>query len=366
MSTRKRKDAKNGQKVRNETMENDADDSSELHDVPASDIRRKPTTWFMQNRVECGTVAVFQGEKQAGKSTWLRALAASVTTGKPFPGSKARNKIVGGVLWYAGEESKEVRVIPGLDAAGADLSKVYVSDCMGDDTDRQLQLPNDCERLARRIEYRKAKLVVIDPVFSFTDGTCDLEGPTAPARRFMKEVQKVANKTGAIIILSRNLTKDTSRGALASGRGCLEIANQARAVLHVQKVPGLTKEYALAVAACNAGKEVSSITYRIVDKGGCGVIEATGTSSITADELAGGEDADLDRTMLERAKELIRSLIPNGKLDSKIIKAKAESAMISVRTLLQAAKDLKLRYDRVGTKENTVSYWLPPTKGWGP
>ena len=349
-----------------ETTENpvatkpEADESSDLFDLPASQIKSANTSWFWPNRLENSTVAIFQGEKEAGKSTWLRYLAAVVTAGIPLPGERKKRKPTGSVLWYAGEEGLTTRVRPGLEAAGADLDKCFLADCMGDDSGRQLQLPNDTKRLEERILIRDARLVVIDPVFCFSDGTCDLEGPTGPAMHFMKEIGKVAAATKALIILSRNLTKDTSKGALASGRGSAVIGQVARSVLHVQALPGNTGLYALAVAACNSGRKVPALTYTLEEKLGRAVIAVQGEAEITADELLGGDDADLDRSLLQRAKELIKSLLQGGRLDSKVVKAKGEAAMISVRTLQSAAKAMGVRMQRSGSRESTIVYWLPP------
>jgi energy-coupling factor transporter ATP-binding protein EcfA2 len=346
------------------TSDTDNPQDAELEDEPASAIKRGKTVWFVKDKIEAGTVCIFQGAKGAGKSTWLRAIAASVTSGKPLPGDKTPFKLRGGVLWYAGEENKSIRVVPGLASAGADLSKIFVSDRMSDNRERQLALPMDCERLERRIRFRSAKLVVVDPVFCFLDGTCDLEGPTEPARRFMASLQRVAQGTGCVIALTRNLTKDTSRGALASGRGGGELGNAARSCLHCQPLPGEAKHYGLAVVVCNAGQETPTITYRIRDQNGAGVINVTGWNSISADELSGGDDADLDRSLLEKAKLLIKALISDGKMESKIVKDKADKAMISTRTMQQAAKLIGVEYRRSGSREATVSYWARPAKGW--
>jgi len=180
----------------------------------------------------------------------------------------------------------------------------------------------------------------------------------------MKAMSRVAKRAKCTIILSRNLKKDTTQGALAAGRGSGELGNAARFVLHCQSLPRQVGTFGLAVAACNAGEYVPTIEYKIENVSGYGRIKVTGYSSITADELLGGEEKDLDRSLIERAKSLIREMIPSGKLDSRVVKAKAEAAMISIRTLQQAAKILKIEHSRAGSREETVEYWHPPKGGW--
>lgn len=339
------------------------DDTSQLADVPASEGKSLKINWLWPDRIEWGSVVVIQGNKGAGKSTWMRAIAAAVTGGPPLPGTARRKQQTGSVLWYAGEEPLWSRVRPGLDAAGADLKRCYLADALGE-SETMLQLPNDCPRLEERIRKRSAKLVVIDPLFAFTDGTCDLEGPTVPARRFMREIMRVGANTGAIVILARNNTKSTGNGALAAGRGSGEIGNAARSVLHLTPLPDCLNTYALSVAACNNGAPVPALTYTLISSKGASTISLVGTTALTADELTDGDDGSVERTQLELAKALIRQLIPTGKVDSKTVKAKAEAEMIAVRTLHRAAQSLGIRVKREGNRDQTVSYWCPPVGGW--
>jgi hypothetical protein len=341
---------------------NDLD--KELHDTPASEIVAKKVQYVWPGRLPAANVCLFQGEKESGKSTWMRFIAGVISGGGKLPGDKRSRKPAGGVLWYAGEENLESRVRPGLEAAGANLDRCFLADLHGGDVDGQLALPNDSERLMKRVKYRKAGLVVIDPIFSFLDGSCPIESDGVEARRLIRELQAICNSTGCLILLSRNLTKDTSRGALAAGRGSGELANACRATLHCQSIgttPGL---YGLAVAGGNEGLKAATLSYRIVDAGGVQIIEPAGLLSLSADELVSGSEGALERSQLDQAKALIQSMIPVGKLDSKVIRAKAEAAMIHVRTLQIAAKSLGVRITRMGSRDKTITYWSPPKGGY--
>jgi len=308
-------------------------------------------------------VAILQGAKGSGKSTWLRAIVADVTGGPRLPGESARPRVAGNVLWYAGEEDLEERVIPGLLAAGARLDHVRFADDKGEDSDT-LSLPNDCDRLAQTIRQESAVLVVIDPIFAFLDGSADVESAGIPARRFMRGLRRITAETGALILCSRNLTKDTSRGALSSGRGSGELANAARSVLHCHGLPQLPGLYGLAVAAGNDGAPVPTLTYQLVEMRGSGVVQTTGTTTLTADELASGEDGDVDRSQLAAAMALIRTMLPTGELLSTVVRSQAERAMLTTRTLQLAAQRLGVTYRRTGRREDTLVYWIAPPGGY--
>jgi len=338
-------------------------ESPDLEVSPASQGKTERTEWLWKDRLEWGSVAIMQGQKGAGKSTWLRAIVADVTGGPRLVGERGKPRVAGNVLWFAGEEPRHKRVHPGLAAAGADLERVFTADTLAEES-KTLALPNDCDRLRRLILANSVCLVVIDPLFSFLDGSIDVEAGTVPARRFVGQLLRVSAPTGCLILFSRNLTKDTSRGALAAGRGSGELGNAARSVLHVQELPHTPGVYGLACIT-NNGRPTATLTYRIEDsKNGAGIIVPIGSCELTADELCGGEDADLDRSNLDAAKALIRAMLPTGEVAATVVKDRAEAALISTRTLQLAAQRLGVRYRREGRREQTVVYWIAPSSGY--
>jgi AAA domain-containing protein len=349
--------------VRPAIFEPDDQEGEGLFGELAADCKDEKTEWLWLNRLPRYTVSIIQGEKGAGKSSWLRRIAAAVSGGPALPGERKSKASVGWVLWYAGEEPRYARVHPGLRAAGADMNRIITADATRDEA-RTLALPNDCSRLAAAIRRVKAKLVVIDPLFSFLDGTIDLIGDGIGARRYILRLIAVAQQTRCTILLSRNHAKACGQNAIDSGRGNGELGNTARSVLDLRELPNEPKVYGLSVAGLNDGPPAPTLTYRIKTEGPASIIELIGQSDLTADELASGDDGALDRSLLDAAKALIRTMIPSGRLDSKIVKAKAEAAMISTRTLQDAFKKMGGRRDQQGTRESMVVYWMPPKGGW--
>ena len=149
---------------------------------------------------------------------------------------------------------------------------------------------------------------------------------------------------------------------LDAGRGSGEIANLSRAVIHIDKLPG-QELFVLAQAAANNGRPIPAITYRIVERKGQGIVEVVGECNLTADEIVAGEEGDLDKSIKEKAKDLLRGLLTKDGLDSKIIKSKAEAAMVGIRTLQQAAHELGVQIKREGRREDTVVKWYAPKAG---
>lgn len=343
-------------------LDDTSDDQTLQVRGPTAGKHRK-LAWLWRSRLAWRSVAILQGEKGSGKSSWLRAIAADVTGGPRLPGEPQGRRVAGTVLWFAGEEDLQERVEPGLVAAGADLAHCRFADDQGED-DQTLRLPSDCDRLVSLIRKVKAVLVVIDPVLAFVDGAADIEGGSVPARQFMRRVRKIAYDTGACVILTRNLTKHCTGGALDAGRGSGEIGNAVRVVLHTHTLPQTPGFYGLAVAAGNDGSPAPTLEYTIVDGNGAGVISVGRHSQLTADELVSGDDGDLDRSLLEEAKAIIRQALPSKELSASVFVLLGQRNGISLRTMQLAAKRLGVTHRKSGGGESLVWYWCAPKGGY--
>ena len=335
----------------------------ELEGFRASDLDEEDVEWFWKDRLPMNTVAFLQADKDKGKSTWARAIAACMTGGPLLPGMEGDPRFWGDVLWFAGEEALKSRVRPGLRVAGANLDHCHLYSLLAPDG-RALELPRGLDRLRKLICRFRAKMVLIDPIFMASDGSLNLEGPTVEARAFMRKMLAFAAEEKILFLWTRNLTKNRSNGALNAGRGSAELGNAARAVLHLGEFADTPGIYGLAVAACNDGKKVPTLVYSVETVDRHGRIAHRGERDVTADDLLAGADALLDRTLLDRAKRIIRQMIPSGWVDSKIIKQKGEAAMASTRTMQQAHLALKCTEKQEGSRESTVVYWGPPIGGW--
>lgn len=340
--------------------QNGQDGRASLFLACASDLATVKPEWIWPGRLRRGTVAFVQGDTGVGKSSFLRALAADLTGGPPLTRKRKRPKPLGSVLWFAGEEQLEVTVKPGLAAAGADLRRCHCADTWRGEERGRLALPADRERLGEAIGRASAVLVVLDPVFNFSDGSCDLDGPTLPARRFMSALAGVAERTGCLIVLTRNLTKDRTRGALSAGRGSAELGNAARSALHLERLPGRTDLFALATAKVNDSALPPTLTYTLAPGPSAALFQLGGPVELSADDLAGGEDAALDRTTLDRAVALLRQVLRDGEAEGRVVKQKAADDAIAERTLLKAARVAGVLYRREGSRKDATCYWRLP------
>src|SRR5680860_22291 len=133
----------------------------------ASDIQAKPIRWLWPGRIARGKVSMLAGNPGLGKSQITACLAAIVSTGGTWPVDRTRCER-GSVVILSAEDDPADTIRPRLEAAGADLSRVMILNCIVRRTDgsgRALSLKSDMDRLGATLaEIDDVALVVIDPI----------------------------------------------------------------------------------------------------------------------------------------------------------------------------------------------------------
>ena len=128
----------------------------------------RPIHWLWRPYRACGTLALLDGDPGAGKSLFTADLAARLTRGGRMPdGSRRRQKA--NVLFLNAEDALDDTLRPRLDAAGADLARVF---CLGgvqvgNADGAEMSFPACFEALRRAVVAHEIELVVIDPMMAF-------------------------------------------------------------------------------------------------------------------------------------------------------------------------------------------------------
>jgi len=157
------------------------------------------TWWAWKNYVPMGTVTIIAGTAGVGKSTILTRMAADWTRGI-LPGDLAGMPV--SVLMAAGEDDFSRQVVPKLKAAGADLERVeefYVEmdTSAGKGIQTMFQLGDDLDDLRADIEDSGARVVILDPIISFMDGSPDRP---KEVRAALDPVAKLAQELNVAIV----------------------------------------------------------------------------------------------------------------------------------------------------------------------
>ncbi len=91
--------------------------------VRLSDVQPERVSWQWPGRLPLGKLVVLDGDPAVGKSTVSAFMAATVTTGRPWPDGAPCP--VGDVLILSAEDGVADTIRPRLDAAGADVARVH-------------------------------------------------------------------------------------------------------------------------------------------------------------------------------------------------------------------------------------------------
>jgi hypothetical protein len=241
--------------------------------VTASALERTQVSWLWHGRIPLGAITMLDGDPGLGKSLITLDLAARVTTGRGMPlGAPAVEGAErgAGVVLLSAEDHLTATILPRLVMAAADMDRVKIlrgamadSPEAGRTLERQFLLPRDLPLLEEDIQEVEARLVVIDPLMAFLDGTVN-SWRDQDVRAVLAPLAALAERTGAAILILRHLNKASGMSAIQRGGGSIGIIAAARSGLLVAKHPdNPDQERVLASTKSNLGPTMPALRYRL-------------------------------------------------------------------------------------------------------
>jgi AAA domain/Bifunctional DNA primase/polymerase, N-terminal/Primase C terminal 1 (PriCT-1) len=189
-----------------------------------NEIEPRPQEWLLPGLVLIGAETLLAGVGGLGKSTLACQWVAELTTGKLGPAGTA--------LMVSFEDAAEEVVRPRLQAAGADLSRVFVIQKPGG----VIVLPDDLRELAREAQETEAKLIVIDPVSASLSLKLDAH-KDQDVRVVLAQLERVAGERKLAVVLIAHLNKAPSADAYVRVSGSTGFYNASRSVVTVTPDP---------------------------------------------------------------------------------------------------------------------------------
>ena len=152
----------------------------------------------------CGTAAsrwanitILEGDPATNKSSLCCALAACLTNGVAMPHAPSKGRPrKGGRFSSSAKTASSRRSARGFAAADADLDKVFIA--------TMLPSPDDLDRIEKAIRKIGAKLVVVDTITDFVNGSA---GNNQAVRRALRPLRELAERTQVAVVLLRHFTK---------------------------------------------------------------------------------------------------------------------------------------------------------------
>ena len=338
----------------------------------ASALKIVPIRWLWPGWLARGKLQILAGAPGTGKTTIAMALAATVSSAGRFPCGTPANR--GNVLIWTGEDDPSDTLAPRLVASGADLENVFfVRGTVQDGEPRSFDPGRDIRLLvheAKRIG--NVQLLIVDPVVSAIVG----DGHKAnDVRRGLQPLVDLAQTLDCAVLGITHFSKGSSgRDPLERVMGSQAFGALARVVLVAAKEVSSEEDSPprrfIARAKSNIGPDGGGFDYQLLQSElelHQGVIAAyiewQGAIQGSARELLGAVEADYptsdDGSERDDAKKFLMSVLADGPVTVRRIKADATGAGYSWRTIERAKRDAGIEARKLGLKDGWV--WTLPS-----
>jgi putative DNA primase/helicase len=339
--------------------------TSEVQLVQASQLKIVPIRWLWPGWLARGKFHVLAGAPGTGKTTIAMAVAATCSVSGRFPdGTQCRG---GNTIIWTGEDDPGDTLAPRLLASGADLSRVYF---INGTTERGELRSFDPARdvhtlLAQAQVIGNIALLIVDPVVSAVAGDGHKAGDV---RRGLQPLVDLAAALDCAAVGITHFSKGTAgRDPLERVTGSQAFGALARVVIVAAKDTAEAGDDAparrfIARAKSNIGPDGGGFDYCLEQSelaGHPGLIASyvTWGAAIegTARELLGAAEVNEldgdDKNERDDAVVFLESLLADGPVAVKTIKADAMGAGHAWRTIERAKKKAGVIAQKAGLKE---------------
>ncbi len=320
-----------------------------LQTIRLSDVKSEPVSWLWETFLALGTFNLLEGEEGIGKTFLTCALACAVASGKGLPLVSQDNHIEpSNVLLISAEDSLSHVLKPRLEAMNAPCDKIIAIE-EGFTLDR-----DGIFRLSLALAEHKPKLVIIDPLFSYT-GRISLDRDNE-IRSITDELKRLAEKYDCSIVGIRHIGKSKGFGdARNAGLNGVGWRASARSVLLIGKNPENEFQKALCQTKNNlAPKFNKSLGFEIRDN----QFFWTGESELTAETMLSpirSENGE-EKSEKQDAIAFLREILRDGEKPVKDVQSESRQVGISEATLRRAKTALNVQ-SRKDSFQNGKWFW---------
>jgi len=311
--------------------------------VRPGDVAAEQVRWLWRGYIPLGKLAVVDGDPGLGKSMMMTDLAARISTGAAMPDGSPGLDEPAGVLLLSAEDGIGDTITPRLTAAGAVMDRALVFDRFVAVDGERLPTLDDLAAMEEGIEAVGARLVVIDPLMAFLPPHVNAYRDQ-DVRRVLAPLSKLAERTGAAIVIVRHPNKAVGMSALHRGGGSIGIIGAARSGLLVAPDPNDPEgpRRIIAVVKNNLAPPAPSLAYHIeTAENGAGRIVWEGPVAFTANQLTAGLTDGKEQGARSEAMDFLRDALGDSPQPVVAMKQAAKAAGISETTLKRAWRSLR-------------------------
>ncbi|MFI3170244.1 MAG: AAA family ATPase [Faecalibacterium sp.] len=298
--------------------------------INMSDVEIEEIDWIWHPYIPYGKVTIIQGDPGEGKTTFILALIALLTTGEPLPEEEVHTAPIN-VIYQTAEDGLGDTIKPRLVAAQADCERVLVID------ENEIELTLSDERLEAAITQTGAKLIVLDPMQAYLGSEVDMHRANE-IRPIMKRLALLAERTGCAVVLVGHMNKAQGGKAAYRGLGSIDFRAAARSVLIVGRSKDDPTMRIVAHDKSSLAPVGQSIAFALDPDNG---FLWKGYCDTSVDDVLSGRGTVISKT--ERAEEFLREALADGDVLSDELFKRAKALDIAERTLKTAKQALGIK-----------------------
>ena len=304
--------------------------------IRMSDIETERVKWLWYPFIPYGKITIIQGDPGEGKTSFVLAMIALLTTGKPLPEDKTAAQPIN-VIYQSAEDGLADTIKPRLEASGADCSRVLVID----ESDKELTLCDD--RLEQAVLETGTRLIVLDPLQAYLGDKVDMHRANE-VRPVFKRLSAMADRTGCAIILIGHMNKAQGLKSSYRGLGSIDFRAAARSVLLVGRLKSDPTVRVVAHDKSSLAPEGKSIAFSLDAENG---FQWIGYCDISVDDVLSGTGSVQTKTAL--MEDELRRMLTKPVPAEEVFRRAAELG-ISERTVNIAKKNVGIDTMRVGNR----------------
>ena len=328
-----------------------------------SDVVSKPVNWLWKNRIARGKISMLVGHPGLGKSQITAYMAAIVSTGGAWPVDYDVCPI-GNVVLLSAEDDAADTIRPRLEAAGADIEKVYIIDAMKDGSnERMFNLTVDLPRVENLLQcIGDVALIIIDPITAYLGKTDSHKN--ADIRGLLSPLSDLAMKCGAAVVCVSHLNKGgNNNDPLTRVMGSMAFVATARTVFIIAKDMANPLRRLFLPIKNNIGNDVSGFAFTVESitlpndiETSCVVWESEAVTLSAEDAM---RSSPAEKSAVEGAIEFLTNLLADGPMSSAQVITEATADGHSCRTIGRAKKELGILAVKGGMQKGWMCQ-LPP------
>ena len=309
----------------------------QLRLISMSDIQAEEVKWIWYPYIPRGKITIVQGDPGEGKTTFVLALVALLTTGRHLPESETTLPLMN-VIYQTAEDGLADTIKPRLTAAGADCSRVLVID----ESRKELTLRD--ERLEQAIRETGAGLIVLDPLQAYLGEGVDMHRANE-VRPVFKKLCAMAERNSCAVVLVGHMNKMQGAKSSYRGLGSIDFRAAARSVLLVGRLRDEPNIRVVAHDKSSLAPEGRSIAFELNPETG---FQWKGCCDTTVDELLSGTGTAQTKTML--MEDELRLLLQDGPVAAEDILRRASELGISEGTVKIAKQNMGITSVKQGNQ----------------